>query len=312
MSRLSWLGRMGFTIVGFLLLAALSGWITLIVMTRGGEVLVPDIVGRDIVSGIEVLQEKRLYIVIQGEDFHPDAPKGVIIEQSPAPGEVKKKFATVRVILSAGPERLLMPDLRGMGIRQARIEMSRLGINDIAELQIQNNLIRQGQIIAHAPGPEELLLQGAPVKFLVSLGPVKTQFRMPDLIGLDVSQYEHLLDKIFSVKIQYSDENKFAPGTILDQIPKPGEPIAEHAMVSLIVTGHGDDESGGISLFTYRVPQGIVTKELKVLFEDATGQRILRQQIVQPSEEIKLFVPKTGTGKIVVMLDDIPVKSQAW
>ncbi|MBN1354755.1 PASTA domain-containing protein [bacterium] len=312
MSRLHWLGRAGIAIAGFLILAILSGWMTLKMITKGGSVLVPDLMGKEIVTALQDLQKQHLYGVVEGAEHHTSVPKGSVIRQSPSPGETRKQYASVRMVLSSGPEHITMPDLREFGIRQSRHELSCLGFNEVLEKKIRHPTTRMGHVIAHAPGPGEIVLPGAPIKCLVSLGPVPARYRMPDLIGRKISDMDRNMERLFSVDIKISHDTGFEPGIILHQNPEPGESIYEGSPVSLIVKSYGLPDEGSVSVFTYRVPQGIVSKELKVTIDDETGQRLLRQQTVKPAEEVKLMIPKTGNGNITVYLDGEKVLTQSW
>lgn len=311
MSRLSTLGRwiLGFGI--FIVLTGISGWLTLWIITSGGDVSIPNVVGKDLKSGMSLLQSRQLYLVLDGEEFHPDAPRGAIIAQNPPSGEVRKAFSTVRVILSAGPERLEMPDLRGYGLRQARLEMSHFNVNVIREHLVHHVDYSEGEVIAHIPGPREVIVPGSDVALLVSTGKPRPSYRMPDVIGLTIDETRGLLEAFQSqFEITVSDRREFGPGIVIGQSPESGEPLQYGDTIQLTITAEERSIAGTPSLFTWRVPAGFLNKSLIITYTVDGDTEVLMEREVAPSEEVVLYVPNTGRGILEIALDGERVYSK--
>ena len=294
----------------FIILAGITGWITLTLMTSGGDVYIPDVVGKSLRSAISDLQANQLYLVLDGEESHPEAPRGAIIAQNPASGVMRKAFSTVRVIISAGPERLEMPDLRGYGVRQARLETAELISGPIRETYLFHKDYNEGEVIAHIPGPGEIVIPDTTLTLLVSTGPKKTRYLMPDVIGLTIAESRGILQEFqSSLDFTISERREFGPGIVIDQEPKPGDPVERGTRILLTVTAR---EAGilGPSRFVWKTPPGFLSKNMIVTYTVKDRTEILAEREVSPSEEVIVLVPETGMGLLEITLDGAVVFSE--
>ncbi|MBN1879530.1 PASTA domain-containing protein [bacterium] len=310
MSRINSIFRLGIGFTIFIILAGISGWITLILMTSGGDVYVPDIVGKSLKAALSDLQSNHLYLVLDGEETHAEAPRGAIIAQNPASGAMRKAFSTVRVIISAGPNRLEMPDLRGYGIRQARLEAAELINGAIHEHYLYHKDYSEGEVIAHIPGPGEIVIPDGNMSLLISTGNRKTRYMMPDVIGLTISETKGIL-QLFqsSMDLIISERKEFGPGIIVDQDPEPGTPIELGYHIQLTVTAR-EIGSLGPSRFSWKAPPGLLSKSMIATYTVKDRTEILVERDVAPSEEVIILVPETGMGVLEITLDGTVVFSE--
>ncbi|MGB3974792.1 MAG: PASTA domain-containing protein [bacterium] len=294
----------------FALLAALAGWITLVWMTSGGDVYIPDVIGKKLTDALGDLQSNSLYLVLDGEENHAEAPRGVVIAQNPPAGSIRKAYSTVRVILSAGPKRLEMPDLRGYGVRQARLEANELVNGVFTEYFIPHHDYSEGEIVAHIPGPGEVIVPNSGISFLVSVGPPKKRYRMPDVIGLTLKETRGVLQQFSAhLDITVSDRREFGPGIVIDQSPEPGSPLELGNKIQLIVTPQ-DGNTLVPKRFTWKTPPGLLNKNMLATYTVRGKSEILAEYEVKPSEDITLFVPETGIGLLEIFLDGVVVYSE--
>ena len=302
-----------FFFVVFCVLAALAGWVTLQLITSGGDIVLPDVTGKDLASAIQHLQETQIYSVIDGEQAHETIPRGSIISQSPSAGETRKRYSTVHLVISSGPEHIDMPDLSGFGVRQARIEASQLGFGSVSEILLHEAAFHEGEVIAHAPGPGEVVLPGSPLRFLVSLGEKPLEFRMPDLIGKSIEESRRILGSHFNPEIVMSQTRMQQPGMVVSQTPKAGEMLTERDSVSLEITPEDSGSDGPDSeTFTYRIPEDTVAKQLQIEYILGDERRILRRMAPAPGDTVSVVVSKTGEGRIEVYLDGRKALSEKW
>lgn len=294
----------------FILLAGITGWIALILMTSGGDVYVPDIVGKSLQAALSDLQSKQLYLVLDGEEYHDQAPRGTVIAQNPSSGSLRKAFSTVRVIISSGPRRLEMPDLRGYGVRQARLEAGELVDGVFVEHFIHHREYSEGEVIAHIPGPGEIIVPNSGISLLISTGPFKNRYRMPDVIGLTLKETRGVLQMFLShLDITVSDRREFGPGIVIDQIPRPGSPLEQGNRIQLTVTPQ-DGSPLVPSRFVWKTPPGLLNKNMLATYTVRGKSEILAEREVQPSDDVTLFVPDTGIGLLEIYLDGVIAYSE--
>lgn len=100
---------------------------------------------------------------------HPDADPGTVIAQSPLPGQQLRPGADVRIALSSGPARVMVPDVLGFGADRAESMLTRAGFT-VTRAE-QESPAPEGRVIRTDPQPGEPLLLPASVTLIVSTGP---------------------------------------------------------------------------------------------------------------------------------------------
>lgn len=102
--------------------------IAVILTMRNGLIAVPAVVGKTTAEGIAVLDSAGLVVDEGGEWFSVTVPKGAIISQEPSAGALVRRGDTVTIIVSAGSETFLMPDVVGRTADEATLSLEALGL----------------------------------------------------------------------------------------------------------------------------------------------------------------------------------------
>jgi hypothetical protein len=89
--------------------------------------------------------------------YDASAPAGSVVTQRPAPGARVGVGATVRVVLSAGPRPVLVPQLVGERLTDAQAILARLGLG-AAPRQVPAPGVTPGLVVGQWPGPSAGLL----------------------------------------------------------------------------------------------------------------------------------------------------------
>ncbi|MDD4165579.1 MAG: PASTA domain-containing protein, partial [Endomicrobiaceae bacterium] len=97
-------------------------------VSEKGEVIVPDLQGKNLTDSLEALSQSTLALLKEGSEFNQDVPAGIVIRQSPQPGMNVKEGKTVRVTVSQGGEIVYVPNLVGETIRSATISLRSVGL----------------------------------------------------------------------------------------------------------------------------------------------------------------------------------------
>ncbi|NJQ17883.1 Stk1 family PASTA domain-containing Ser/Thr kinase, partial [Streptomyces bohaiensis] len=84
-----------------------------LVVSRGPELPVPDVVGEDAGDAEAQLAEAGFEVEVAEERVHSEHEEGRIAAQSPEAEEVAGEGDTVTLTLSEGPEMVVVPDVRG-------------------------------------------------------------------------------------------------------------------------------------------------------------------------------------------------------
>ena len=148
---------------------------------------VPDFAGLDLQQAEELAGEYGLQITVSDSVFNIESKRGTVLEQYPKKGTDVKKNRRIFLIMNAiNPEKIKMPDIVGVSLRQAVaiLESHGLQVQSINyESDLAANLVLKqvfkGKIIA--PGKE--IYKGSSIKLV--LGRSSNQSTMvPSLKGL--------------------------------------------------------------------------------------------------------------------------------
>ncbi|MGI6037657.1 MAG: Stk1 family PASTA domain-containing Ser/Thr kinase, partial [Limnochordia bacterium] len=205
------------------------------------EVTVPDLVGITVEEATSRLQSRDLYIEVERRIYHGEVPVNHIISQNPPANRQVKKFRTISVVVSRGPELVNIPDIIGLPLREARVALDRSGLVVGTIDEEYHDQIAPGQIIGQDPPPGQRLETGTSVDLIVSLGregapPVQ----LPDLRGLMVEDAQRQLEQLgLSVGNTWPEVSHRPAGTILDQNPPPGTELPAGSAIDFVYSTGG-------------------------------------------------------------------------
>ena len=139
-------------------------------------------------------------------------------------------------MLSQGARTQIVPDLKGLSLRQGRIMLARhnLRIGQVARVHTVGEA--RETVLATTPDAGEELVEGSLVNIAVAVGGQKQRFLMPDLTGQDLLFIrEKLRNMGFRVSgVRYENHPDIFPNTIVGQSPDPGSMIREGDSIELV------------------------------------------------------------------------------
>ncbi|HEX6135060.1 MAG TPA: PASTA domain-containing protein [Longimicrobiales bacterium] len=158
-----------------LLLPLLIGWLIAVYVIfpptemTGDGVAVPDLIGLDASAAQRELVAAGLGDMQTEQLPHPEAEPGSIIAQSPLPGQQLRAGSDVRIAVSSGPPRVVIPDVLGFSAERAASMLSRAGFQ--VTRSEQESPAPAGRVIRTDPEPGQGLVLPAAVTLIVSAGP---------------------------------------------------------------------------------------------------------------------------------------------
>ncbi|MEW6686743.1 MAG: PASTA domain-containing protein [Candidatus Edwardsbacteria bacterium] len=220
----------GFLFANFLLMPLLT--------QQGKEIEVPDICGKELKEAERVLKEKKLSLMIESSRYDPSIPEGYIISQSPTSPWRVKEGRKILVTVSKGPERVAVPWLTKLSLRQASNLLERAGLQIGKTETANSDSIPKDYVIASIPVTGTIIEKGKMIDLLISLGPELPASVMPDLIGKKLEETQALLisQGLIIGEIKYVKSSGVENGTILMQAPQPGFTIKKGDTVQLAVS----------------------------------------------------------------------------
>jgi eukaryotic-like serine/threonine-protein kinase len=130
---------------------------------------VPDLAGRTAADAQRALADIGLGPIEATELPHPTAAAGVVVAQSPLPGQQLRAGAGVTVALSTGRPRAVVPDVAGFGADRAETMLRRAGFDVVRMLE--EGPLAPDRVIRTEPAAAHVLPLPAAITLVVSTGP---------------------------------------------------------------------------------------------------------------------------------------------
>ena len=140
---------------------------------------VDDLIGKDYYVVRDTNLTGYMKLVLKYQAYH-DAPRGIILEQSPAAGTLQEKGATVEIVISAGPEKVEVPDVRGWDQAQAAVYLEALGFR-VETMKVVESAFERGKVDSADPAVGEEVMIGDVV--ILKISDADPIIENPDLSG---------------------------------------------------------------------------------------------------------------------------------
>jgi len=305
--------RIAILIALFMAMAGAGAYFALTLIVKGEEpVVVPDLVGKDILYSLEILSDLGLNTRVRETAFSEQVPRNHVIDQDPEPGASIKRGRDVKIRVSRGPERIVMPNLTGLSLQQSRILLTENGLCQGSLATVASSLQNKGQVMAQHPLPGATVSRDSCADLLISGGPRTPSFSMPDLSGQPLEKTLRYLDALQLIldRMQYTFKPGFPLETVVGQTPSSGYRVAAESSADLTVNRKPiavPDSDGGSSdstkLFRYTLENGFLKKRVIVTIGGSQGPIRLFDDFVSPGQEIWLLIPKSDTSSLQVYVD---------
>jgi serine/threonine-protein kinase len=298
---------------GFVAVVGASAYLTLTLMIgRAQTVIVPDLVGKDIVYALEFLSDLELNTKVRGTEHNSEIPKNHVIYQDPGPGSEIKQGRDVKLILSKGAASLNMPDLTRLSLQQAELILEK---NDICVGKLAyafSPSVEKNRIVAQFPAAGSRAASGDCGDLLVSKGSRPKRLRMPLLTGVSIQRAMLRLEEadMSLGNIRAEQRGTQPPDVVIDQNPLAGYPVSRDTPVELVVNrrSRADEQRREMlpayaELFQYRLENGYLSKRVRVELESEGEVLVLYNDFAKPDEEIWLMIP-TGKDAVVRLYEN--------
>jgi beta-lactam-binding protein with PASTA domain len=203
------------------------------------QIVVPDVVEMTVAEAESTLADRGLQLAETGREYDPFIPPGMVLSQQPEGGSlVKGKGRAISVVVSRGGEKVTVPNLQGVSLRQARLLLERvnLGLGKISWMYTED--FPEEVVISSAPGYKAEVYQGEVIDLLVSQGPVPSTATVPDFRGQSL-EGAILLAQDSGLKIGtiiYHQDENLLPETVLEQSVEAGEEVPRESVIDLVVS----------------------------------------------------------------------------
>lgn len=149
-------------------------------------VRIPDVVGMRRSTALSTLRAGGLLPRIAGQRFSMSMPAGCILAQSPARERSVPSGTRVQLVLSAGADTIVVPDVVDMRLSDAQADLEALGLHVIVE-RVTSSKVR-GTVLESYPASGARARTGDIVRLSVSGQAASTEALLPyDLQGIVIA-----------------------------------------------------------------------------------------------------------------------------
>jgi serine/threonine-protein kinase len=200
------------------------------------EVQVPSLLGRTVNEATTVLADRDLALRVE-ENQRPDEKieAGKVMQQEPEAGITSRRARTVRVWISSGPRRTIVPPLVGQNERAAQSSLQQQGVVVSSVSEFRSSDYPADVVVAQDPAAAS---RAPEVSILLNRGELSATYVMPDVIGVDGERAADALRRQgFRVSIVGTQPYPgVPPGTVVRQQPPGGFRVGASDAISLEVS----------------------------------------------------------------------------
>lgn len=188
----------------------------------GGVVTVPEVEGRSKVSAVDALQQTGVGYALASV-HHDVVAEDSVIATDPRGGTEVRRFNTVLVTVSLGPELFQVPDLTGLEQDEAEATLQDAELVLGTVTHEYSDTVEQGSVLSQSPAAADELRRNHAVSVVVSEGPQPVA--VPDLSGMTVEEATSELETAgLQLEISGSEHSaSVEAGRIITQEPAEGD-----------------------------------------------------------------------------------------
>ncbi len=227
----------GFLSVFVLLVFILDSIVLPLVVSRNDTIVVPNVENINAEEAKETIIKSGL--IVQGitEQYNEKIPAGVVITQLPFGGTKVKEGRRIYITVSKGKETLRMPFLVGKSIREARVELIRLGLNNSTERYEFNESVNENYVLAQNYPSGQIVNPNDVISIVISKGS-SSSLVVPSIMDLTREDAEKLLAQYDLIigDIIFQKNETYEPGYIIVQHPPAGTKVAPNTKINVTIS----------------------------------------------------------------------------
>ena len=222
-------------IIAVLLAVALGigGWYTLI--GPGSRIVVPSVVGASVEEATAALEPLGLRSEVTEKRFDEDIAAGKILESNPSGGDKIDAGGIVKLIISKGQERYVIPVLTGLKPEAAIKTLTSQPLKSAGIVEEFNSTIPKGLVISTNPSNGQKVKRDTPVTVIVSKG--AEEIALTTYVGQSADQAQNeLTDAGFNVESSFVYSESVAAGAVISQTPSGIVSAPKGSTITLVVS----------------------------------------------------------------------------
>ena len=190
------------SLVMLIVFIAVSTLVFFISLKSAEQVMVPNVVGKDLPEALLDLQARELYPRIQLRYSQKADEKGLILEQDPSPGAIVKGGKRIELVVSQGTVIDTVQNYIGENIEDVQNRIRELFTSGSRQyLQIKQPYLTKysaepaGTILEQEPAAGTPIANNMELTFVVSKGAQSETTQVPDMTGADLKKIYQVMQR---------------------------------------------------------------------------------------------------------------------
>ncbi|WP_373898497.1 Stk1 family PASTA domain-containing Ser/Thr kinase [Haloimpatiens sp. FM7315] len=198
------------------------------------SVVIPNIIGMDKDEAKKSLESKGLEFKIKSQE-RSDKPKGEVLESFPMEGVKVKKGSEVKVVISAGNDSEIVPNVVGLDLEEAKELITKNNLN-VGEIVFKDNSdYEKNEVTKQSPKADEEVKAGEKVDLVVN-GSSEKEVLVPDLTNKTLEEAKAVLES-FKLRIgktaEINTNDKEKDGKIYNQSISPNSKVPKETEINI-------------------------------------------------------------------------------
>ena len=211
----------------------IGGWYVLV--GPGSRIVVPSVVGASVVEANATLTPLGLRSEVIEKRFDEDIAAGKILESDPSGGGKIDVGGIVKLVISKGQERYVIPVLTGLTPDVAVKTLTTQPLKSAGILEEFNSTIPKGLVISTNPSNGQKVKRDTPVTILVSKG--VEEVALTTYVGQSGDQAQNELTNAgFNVESSFAYSETVAAGAVISQTPSGVVSAPKGITITLVVS----------------------------------------------------------------------------
>ncbi len=198
---------------------------------------VPDVAGQSRATAVQHLRDAGFTVDSAiNQAFSETVAAGTVLGSDPDAGSNVLSGRSVRLVISRGPERFVVPQVAGRDYAAAQQALAALPVRLVRRNTADDTgKIPPGQVIRTDPRPTTKVKRDAVITVFVSTGPPIV--RVPDVVNKTQDEASDTLTKAgFKLDVRQDYSDTVPAGSVIRQDPSARSSVAKFSTVNLVVS----------------------------------------------------------------------------
>ena len=271
------------------------------------NITVPNVVGKPVEVAEITLKKLDLKVSVD-EIASDDVPAGQVISQTPAAETNVKARRIIHLTVSKGGSAMLIPDLKGLTLEQAKERLDKMGLT-LGAVENGNDPDKPSDvIISQSPESGAKATKGTRVNIVINM---KQKVHVPNVVGMTLADARNTL---LSMKLSVGTINA-SDGTstddssaiIISQDPAGGESTSSNVVNLTVGKKKSQTKTGTVNI---SIPKGGNARQVEIYVTDDSGKHTAYSGKAAPGSTVSKDVSGSGNVHVQVVIDGSVVQDR--